>query len=102
MGEWATSLRGSRRVTVVARAEDRMVMSGLRQEQTFLPPRTEAKSALVLPICAARPGLGAGEQGDRWRKTSWIGFAPVPPAMDLFEFVNFGTRIPTRRSSDKA
>jgi hypothetical protein len=55
-GEWATSLRGSRRVTVVARAEDSSGYEWVAAlKGDYLPAGAEAKSALVLPILDARP-----------------------------------------------
>jgi Lon protease-like protein len=104
-GEWTTSLRGSRRVTVVARAEDRTGYESVAAlKRDYLPPRTEAKSALVLPIFDARPEARAlvskavasyaivlVDVNEFARQMAQdlvdrLCFV-VPPAMDPFEFV---------------
>jgi hypothetical protein len=51
----ATSLRGSRRITVVARAEDSSGYEWVAAlKRDYLPAGAEAKSAVVLPILDAR------------------------------------------------
>jgi len=54
-GRWSTGLRGSRKVTVVARAEDPRGFDWLAAfKRDFLPDGAEAKSTTVLPIMEAQ------------------------------------------------
>ncbi len=55
-GRWSTRLRGSRKVTIVARAEDDQGFDWFAAfKRDFLPQGVEAKSSNVLPILDAQP-----------------------------------------------
>lgn len=55
-GKWSTQLRGHRKVTIVARAEDNHSFDWLAAfKRDFLPQGVEAKSSNVLPILDAQP-----------------------------------------------
>lgn len=55
-GRWSTELRGPRRVTIVARAEDDASFDWLASfKSEFLPAGAEAKSTNVLPILDLQP-----------------------------------------------
>jgi len=104
-GRWSTHLRGSRKVTIVARAEDSHGFDWLAAfKREFLPQGVEAKSSNVLPILDAQPRARQnvlknvegysifivdlhesrrrvlGDIVDRMRPV-------VPPGLDPFDFV---------------
>lgn len=55
-GRWSTRLRGDRKVTIVARAEDNHSFDWLAAfKRDFLPQGVEAKSSNVLPILDTQP-----------------------------------------------
>jgi len=78
-GRWSTGLRGSRKVTVVARAEDPRGFDWLAAfKRDFLPDGVEAKSTTVLPIMEVQPQ--ARDQVLR----NVAGYAVI--IVDLYEF----------------
>ncbi len=79
-GRWSTGLRGLRRVTVVARAEDPQGFEWLAWfKRDFLPEGAEAKSTTVLPIMDVQPS-----QAKELVLSSIAGY-PVF-SVDLYEF----------------